>query len=102
MPRIAFFDIETRKGPKTLCPLDEQAGWERLRRGEGGISALVIWDTKLQWAHMYDDTQRSLATAAKHLEAVDLIVTHTGSTFDVPCMEGILGRAMVLKNHYDI
>lgn len=102
MARIAFFDIETRKGPRTLCPTDEQAGWERLRRGEGGISALCIYDSKLKWMYAYDDTRKSLATAAKHLESVDLVVTHTGATFDIPCMEGLLGRALVLRNHIDL
>jgi len=102
MPRILYFDLETRKGPKTLCPTDEQAGWERLRRGEGGISALCIYDSKTLWTYAYDDGRKSLATAARHLESADIVVTHTGSTFDVPCIEGILGRALVLRNHIDL
>lgn len=102
MPRIAFFDIETRKGPKTLSPKDEQAGWEMLRRGEGGISSLCLYDTQFRWLYMYDDTRKSLATAARHLEAVDCVVGYCSEMFDVPCAEGILGRALRLRLHYDI
>lgn len=102
MSRIIYFDLETRKGPLTLCPTDIQAGWERLRRGEGGISALCLYDSRTAWTYAYDDTRKSLATAARHLESADIVVTHTGATFDVPCIEGVLGRALVLRNHIDL
>ena len=49
-----------------------------------------------------DELEVQAATAARHLESADIVVTHTGSTFDVPCIEGILGRALVLRNHIDL
>jgi len=102
MPRIVFFDLETRKLAADLRPDDEQAGWEALRRGEGGISALCLYDTKLGWCYSYDDSPTSLASAAKHLEAADVVVGYNSERFDIPCIEGVLGRNLRLRCHIDL
>lgn len=98
--RIMFFDLETRKWASDLDPEDEQHGWELLRQGKGGCSALAIYDTKTRWCHTYDD--HSALTAARHLEQADLLVTFRGEAFDVPVIEGLIGRRLVIRSHFDI
>jgi DEAD/DEAH box helicase domain-containing protein len=99
MPRILFFDLETRLHAADLHP-DREAGWAALRAGEGGISALAIYDSMLNWSYLYDD--HSLQAAVMHLEQADAVVGFASKSFDLPVIEGILGRKLVLNYHYDI
>jgi len=98
--KIVIFDIETRLGPRDLHPDDEQEGWAALKRGEGGISAIVIYDSELDWTYMYDDND--IESAAAHIESADAVVSYCGEQFDVPVIEGVLGRKLRIKQHYDI
>jgi len=100
MPRILIFDLETRKDAKELCPSDEEQGWDLLREGKGGVSSLIIWDNIDDRIHLFDD--HSLLTAARYLESADLIVSYYGTKFDIPVIEGLIGRKLALKSHYDI
>ncbi len=95
-----FFDIETRKSAKDLDPRDEQNGWDMARSGKGGISALCLYDTRDMSLHIYDDYTAN--ACAQHLEAADLVVGFFSERFDVPCLEGVLGRRLKLAKHYDI
>lgn len=99
MCRIVVFDLETRKHAKELHP-DNDAGWEALRRGEGGISALAIWDSSQDWTYLYDD--HTIEGAARHLEAADVAIGFRSVGFDVPAIEGVLGRSLALKRHEDL
>jgi len=99
MARIIFFDVETRKWARDLHE-DEQLGWDKLRRGEGGASAICLYDTRDKWAYAYDD--HTAKQAAQHLEAADLIVGFTSRDFDIPVVEGLIGRKLRLKSTYDI
>lgn len=99
MARIIFFDVETRKWAKDLHE-DETIGWDRLRRGEGGASAICLYDTRDKWAYTYDD--HTAKQAAQHLEAADLVVGFTSRDFDIPVIEGIIGRKLRLRASYDI
>jgi DEAD/DEAH box helicase domain-containing protein len=99
MPRILFFDLETRLHAADLSP-DHDLGWAALRSGEGGISALAIYDSMLNWCYVYDD--HSLAAAVLHLEQADAVVGFASKTFDVPVIEGLIGRKLALNLHYDI
>lgn len=99
-PRIVFFDIETRKLAKDLRPDDEQAGWDDLRAGLGGMSALAVYDTSDHFLYLYDDTNAE--SAAHHLERADLVVGFFSERFDVPVLEGVLHRKLKLKEHIDI
>jgi len=99
MCRIGFFDLETRKHAKELHP-DTDAGWEALRRGEGGISALAIFDSAEDWTYLYDD--HTIQAAARHLESFDCVVGFCSSKFDVPAIEGVLGRSLALRRHEDL
>jgi hypothetical protein len=98
--KIVIFDLETRMGPRDLSPDDEKAGWDALRNGEGGISALAIFDMQEDWLYLYDDI--SINSAASHIEDASVLVSFCGERFDVPCMEGVLGRKLRLKHHFDI
>ena len=100
MARIVIFDLETRKWASDLDPEDKENGWDLLRQGKGGASAICIYDTSLSWCYTYDD--HSIAAAAKHLEAADVIVGFRSEKFDVPVVEGLLGRRLRIKQHYDI
>jgi hypothetical protein len=100
MTRIVFFDLETRKWASDLCPDDNDAGWDALRDGKGGASAICIYDSSTRWCHCYDD--HSAEAAAKHIESADLVVGFRSEKFDVPVVEGLIGRKLRLRQHYDI
>ena len=100
MARIIYFDLETRLWASDLDKEDEQHGWELLRQGKGGASAIALFDTKTNWAHTYDD--HSIHACARHLEQADCLVSFRGEAFDVPVIEGLLGRKLRIRQHFDI
>ena len=100
MKRIVYFDIETRKWAKDLCPNDEDKGWDELRAGKGGASAICIYDTVDGWLHTYDDHETE--TVARHLEAADIVVGYNSDKFDLPCIEGLAKRRLKIRESYDI
>lgn len=100
MRRIIFLDLETRKHAEDLRPDDKDAGWDELRSGKGGASAIAIYDAYDMWLYLYDDL--SLGGAVKRLEQADAVIGFCSSRFDIPVIEGLLGRALRLRTHYDI
>jgi len=98
--RIVVFDLETRLDPREISPDDESAGWDALKRGEGGISALVIHDLTEGWPYFYDD--HTAHVAARHLERADVVVGFRSHAFDIPCLEGVVGRCLALREHVDL
>jgi len=89
------FDLETMK-----LAADLDGGWDALRRGEGGVSCLVLWSAHTGRPHLYDaDT---LNDAVDMLEAADVVLSFNGVGFDIPVLEGVLGRNLVLKSHIDL
>jgi len=97
--RIVVFDLETRLHAKHLAE-DKEIGWARLRAGDGGISALAIYDCTDQWLFLYDEW--SIKEAVAHLEGADVVVGYRSEGFDVPVVEGILGRKVRLREHIDL
>jgi len=97
--KYLFFDLETRKLASDLHK-DNEKGWELLRQGKGGISVLAIWDSKEKWCFLYDDNH--LEEIAAHLESSDVLVGWNSIGFDLPVVEGMLGRKLVLKEHIDL
>lgn len=97
-----FFDIESRKWASDLRPDDTDAGWDELRSGRGGASAIAVYDTATLSMHLYDDYPKSLETCARHLEQADLVVGFCSEKFDLPCLEGLAGRRLRIAHHYDI
>lgn len=105
--RIVVFDIETRLGWEDLSDDPDpqrrkEIGWARLRAGDGGISAICVYDLSEQWLYMYDDTPLSIRAAISHLEAADLVVGYRSEGFDLPCLEGVWGRRLKFKEHLDL
>jgi DEAD/DEAH box helicase domain-containing protein len=104
--RIIYFDLETRKHAEDLCPCghnrdcNHDVGWDALRRGEGGVSALALWDSQDRWLHFYDDF--TMQAAARHLELADVVVGYSSAAFDVPVVEGLVGRRLALRSHVDL
>jgi hypothetical protein len=60
----------------------------------------VVYDFEADWPSLYDD--HSILAAARHLEAADVVVSFRGEAFDVPCMEGLAGRRLRLREHIDL
>lgn len=104
--RFMYFDLETRKHAEDLCPCGHnpdcahETGWDSLRRGEGGVSSLALWDSQDSWCHLYDDF--TIQAAARHLEQADVVVGYSSERFDVPVVEGLIGRCLVLRHHCDL
>lgn len=97
--RIVIFDLETRLHAEQLDK-NKEIGWAKLRAGDGGISALCIYDLTEQWLFDYDE--HSIREAAAHLEKADVVVGYRTEAFDVPVIEGILGRKLRLREHLDL
>lgn len=100
MPRIVVFDLETRKWASDLDPENNDAGWDALRAGKGGASAICLWDSLDDWLYMYDDL--SIQAVVKHLEAADVLVGYRSEKFDIPVIEGLIGRKLRIRYSYDL
>ncbi len=98
--RIVVFDLESRRWASDLNPTDIDAGWDELRSGKGGASAICIYDSLDNWLYAYDDHE--IETVARHLEAADLVVGYCSDKFDIPCIEGLANRRLKLRASYDI
>jgi hypothetical protein len=99
--RVVIFDIETRLSWEDLSD-DKEMGWARLRAGDGGISAICVYDMQEGWLYIYDDTPLSLRAAISHLESADVVVGYRSEAFDRPCLEGVWGRRIKFKEHIDL
>jgi hypothetical protein len=106
-PYYVVFDVETRRLAQELgCDVQPCAhernscGWDALKNGEGGLSAIVVYDSLAQAPFLYDD--HSLVACARHLEVADYVIGYNSHEFDIKPIEGILNRKLVLKNHIDI
>lgn len=99
--RIVCFDIETRKHTKELSD-DREEGFRRLRNGDGGMSAMCLYDFQTDWLYLYDDNPLSLRAAVSHLEAADVVVGYCSTRFDLPCIEGLSGRRLHIRYHLDL
>lgn len=100
MKRVIFLDLESRKWAEDLRPDDKDAGWDDLRSGKGGASAIALYDTRDKWLYLYDD--HTIEACARHLEAADLVVGYCSEKFDLPCIEGLAHRRLRLRSSYDI
>jgi DEAD/DEAH box helicase domain-containing protein len=93
-PHVVCFDLETRELAQDV------GGWDALKKGAGGISCLVIWDSLTNCHNVY--TTETLESAARHLEAADYVLSFNGIEFDIPVLEGCLGRRVETKAHLDL
>ena len=89
------FDLETMKLAQDL-----DGGWAALRRGEGGVSCLVLWSARTGRPHLFD--ANTLSESISMLEASDVVLSFNGVGFDVPVLEGVSGKGIHLKEHLDL
>jgi DEAD/DEAH box helicase domain-containing protein len=99
-PRVVFFDLETRMWASDLRPDDVEAGWDELRSGKGGASAIAVYDSRDSWLYSYDD--HTIEACARHLEAADIVVGFNSDKFDIPCVEGLARRRLRIRRSIDI
>ena len=92
---VVAFDLETCK-----LASDLPGGWKDLKAGKGGISCLVAWSSTSGRPHIFD--AHTLSDAATLLESADVILSFNGISFDIPVLEGVLGRRLHLSNHLDL
>lgn len=76
------------------------SNWDEARKGGCGISVMCTFNPDLGFYTFYGG--ETLENGALELEKADCIVTFNGKNFDVPCLEGVLGRSLALQGHYDI
>jgi len=106
-PHYVAFDLETR------CMADEVGGWDNLRKGKGGVSVIALWDSRDQQIHFYDDHSDgdivahhipvgTLKECIAHLESANIVVGYNSKGFDVPVLEGLIGRRLALREHVDL
>lgn len=88
------FDLETKKLAKDV------GGWDALKRGAGGVSVLVVWDSRSGRHHLFDTS--TLGFGIDLLEAADVVCSFNGIDFDAPILSGILGRPLHIKKHIDL
>lgn len=78
---------------------DKLGGWDAARRGDCGISALVISDSDTHRYHIYD--KHMLDEAVDHLNSADLLVGYNTIGFDSEVVFGVTGRYITVPQ-YDI
>ena len=64
------------------------------------VGDTVIWDSITDHHHIY--TSETLLAAAEHLEAADVVLSFNGIEFDIPVLEGCIGRRVETKIHLDL
>ena len=89
------FDIETRKLAQDL-----PGGWPALKRGEGGISAVVAWSSLTGRPHIFD--ANTLADCGSFLEMHDCVIGYNSVGFDIPVLTGVLERDLAFPFHLDL
>lgn len=92
---VIVFDLETRKGP------DEVGGWNALKQGKGGVSALVAYDSQTDDHYLYDDF--TLEDFARLIEQPGVVlVGYNSKEFDLQIVQNLLNRRVAVKYHIDI
>ena len=76
------------------------SNWDEARAGKNGISVMCIQDIETGIYTFYGG--QTLEDGAAHLESADCLVTFNGKGFDIPCLEGVLGRSLRLQGQYDV
>lgn len=78
---------------------DTTGGWDGAKRGDCGISALVLSDSDTGRYHIYD--KHTLEEAVDHLNGADLLVGFNTIEFDSSVVFGVTGRYITVEQ-YDI
>lgn len=91
---IVFLDIETR------ALAQDVGGWLALKNGDGGMSCAITIADPGHIVRVWDD--HTTEALAAYLESADTVVTWNGFRFDLRVIEGLLGRALLLREHIDL
>lgn len=94
------FDLESVLDPSELDKDPEQPGrgWARLRKGEGGISIATTWDSISGEWELWD--QHTTHDLVQFLESFPVVAVYS-KQFDIPFLEGWVGRALTLPTVID-
>jgi len=82
---IIIYDLEI------ATPIKDD-DWGAAKRGENGISSLVLYDSSSERYHLYDP--HTIERAVDHLNTADLLVSFNGVEFDTPCLQGYTGMVV--------
>ena len=90
--RIVCWDLEI------ATPVEEQLdGWEAARRGDCGISALVLSDSETGRFHIYD--KHTVLDGLAHLNSADLLVGWNTLDFDSRVIQGVTGEYITVVQY---
>lgn len=93
--QIITFDLETRLDVKDV------GGWAQAQAGRAGCSILVTHDSLANEYAFYDE--HTLDQFAAVVEQPGVVVAGFNSKwFDLPVVQGILGRRLAVRHHVDI
>lgn len=100
---ITVFDLETQRLSTDIGPDGKPIGWSLDRRGLMEISwgCCCCSLSKDQWFMHHFDWD-DLERLASKIERSDLIVSYNGISFDIPLLESVLGRKIMVKAHCDL
>lgn len=93
-PPVPFFvfDVETHGGIKS------RVRDEFIRTSQFVCAA--SYDSETNWVYHYGPTQLELLV--QHLEEAAVVVSFNGKGYDIPVIENLIGRPLVLKQHIDL
>jgi len=81
-------------------PVEEvPGGWDEVRKGGAGISAVCLYDTASERYHTYDEFD--LDACVDHLNSADILVGFNSLGFDTPVLETLTGATLETEQ-YDI
>ena len=89
------FDIEIQKTIEQT-----PGGWEGARKGLSGFACGCIYDSESNQTWLFGPQEQE--QFAEALEAPVVAVSFNGITFDVPALEGGLGRKLEIRQHLDL
>lgn len=96
MARVIVYDLEIAK---PLPQRDGKADWDAAKRGECGVSCVVLYDSETNRYHLYDS--HNLVDCITHLNSADWLVGWNSKEFDTNVMQGVTGQQITAKQ-YDI
>jgi DEAD/DEAH box helicase domain-containing protein len=81
-------------------PVTKKEDWKAAREGKLGLSIACVYDTTDDRMYFYDE--HTLSDLIHHLETADLVVSYNGQAFDLPLLEGMVGRPLDIRRHCDV
>lgn len=91
--RAIVWDLEIQESPES------EADWEKARKGELGVSCVVLYDSATQKYYIYDETE--LDECLVHLNEADILIGYNTLGFDAPCLQGFT-NGIIEPVHVDL